>query len=132
MIFVLLAFVGLAFDVGYVQWSRRRAQTATDAGAMAGAWANKQGDTYVTAGQNASADNGYTNGTDGVTVTINKPPTSGSYTTDANAVEAIVSQDAPSYFMRILGWNVLPVRARAVAKGGFSTACIYALDPSSK
>ena len=29
MMFVLLAFVGLAFDVGYLQWSRRRAQTAS-------------------------------------------------------------------------------------------------------
>jgi len=30
MMFVLLAFVGLAFDVGYLQWQRRRAQSAAD------------------------------------------------------------------------------------------------------
>ena len=28
MMFVLFAFMGLALDVGYLQWSRRRAQTA--------------------------------------------------------------------------------------------------------
>src|SRR3954466_896325 len=85
MMFVLLAFVGLAFDVGYLQWSRRRAQTAADAAAAAAAWAVLQGDTVTTSGQNGSADNGFTNSTNGVTVTINKPPSAGSYTADATA-----------------------------------------------
>src|SRR5262249_45963162 len=31
-----------------------------------------------------------------------------------------------------MGLTSLPVRARAVAKQGFSTACIYALDPTAK
>src|SRR6266404_873414 len=95
MMFVLLAFVGLAFDVGYMQWSRRRAQTAADAAALAAAWAVVQGDAVTTSGQNGSADNGYKDSVNGVTVTINKPPSSGSYASDATAVEAIVSQDAP-------------------------------------
>src|SRR6266853_813713 len=82
MMFVLLAFVGLAFDVGYLQWSRRRAQTAADAAAVAAAWAVLKGDTVTTSGQNGSADNGFTDSTNGVTVTINKPPSTGSYTTD--------------------------------------------------
>src|SRR3989454_12113541 len=90
MMFVLLAFVGLAFDVGYLQWSRRRAQTAADAAALAGAWAVAQGDTVTTSARNASADNGFTNSANGVTVTINKPPSSGNYTRDNSAVEAII------------------------------------------
>src|SRR5216117_2516868 len=97
MMFVLVAFVGLAFDVGYLQWSRRRAQTAADAAALAAAWAVVEGDPVTTSGQNGSADNGFTNSTNGVTVTINKPPSSGSYTSDATAVEAVISQDAPSF-----------------------------------
>src|SRR5437016_3377525 len=108
MMFVLLAFVGLAFDVGYLQWSRRRAQTAADAAALAAAWAVVEGDPVTTSGQNSSADNGYKDSTNGVTVTINKPPSSGSYTSDATAVEAVISQDAPSFFMRVLGFNTLP------------------------
>src|SRR5688572_19239616 len=115
MIFVLLAFVGLAFDVGYLQWSRRRAQTAADAGAIAGAWAIQMGHTVTTEGQDGSAMNGYTHGQNGVTVTINQPPSTGTYAGVSGMVEAIVSQDAPSYFMRVLGFNTLPVRARAVA-----------------
>jgi Putative Flp pilus-assembly TadE/G-like len=132
MMFVLLAFVGLAFDVGYLQWSRRRAQTAADAAAIAGAWAGMQGEPVTTAGQNSSADNGFKDSTNGVTVTINKPPSGGSYSTDPTAVEAIVSQDAPSFFMQVLGVKILPVRARAVAKVGYSVACLYALNPTVK
>src|SRR3954469_11449528 len=94
MIFVLLAFVGVALDIGYLQWSRRRAQTAADAAAVEGAWAAFQGDTMVTSGRRGGADNGFTNGTNGVTVTVSSPPTAGSYTGDATAVEATISQDA--------------------------------------
>ena len=121
LMFVLLAFVGLAFDVGYMQWLRRRAQTSADAAAMAGAWAVLEGGSMTTEGKAASSINGYTDGTSGITVTINSPPTLGSYTADPTAVEAIVSQDAPAFFMRVLGFNTLPVRARAVAKQGYGT-----------
>src|SRR5260370_35742337 len=86
LMFVLLAFVGLAFDVGYLQWSRRRAQTAADAAALAGAWAVVQGDAVTTSGQNGSADNGFKDSMNGVTVTINKPPSGGSYARDTTAV----------------------------------------------
>src|SRR5205085_10509352 len=79
MMFVLMAFVGLAFDVGFMQWSRRRAQTAADAGALAGAWALQLGGVVTTDGKDGSAVNGFTDGTNGVTVTINNPPASGSY-----------------------------------------------------
>jgi hypothetical protein len=132
LMFVLLAFVGLAFDAGYLQWSRRRAQTAADAAALAGAWAVQIGGSVTAEGQNSSKVNGFEDGRNAVTVTINKPPTIGSYTSDPSAVEAIVSQDAPAFFMRILGFNTLPVRARAVARKGLGTGCVYVLNPGIK
>src|SRR6266851_2189388 len=82
MMFVLLAFVGLAFDVGYLQWSRRRAQTSADAAALGGAWALQLGGAMTTEGKAASANNGFTDGQSGVTVTLNNPPTSGGYASD--------------------------------------------------
>jgi len=132
IIFVLIAFLGLAFDVGFLQWQRRRAQTAADAAAMGGAWARALGGAVTAKGQASSAMNGFTDGASGISVTINNPPTVGAYTGDATAVEAIVSQDAPSYFSRILNWNSLPVRARAVAKLGFDQACVFALNPNQR
>jgi Predicted membrane protein (DUF2134). len=131
LIFVLLAFAGLGFDVGYMQWSRRRAQTAADAAAVSGAWAVQMGGAVTTEGKAASAVNGFTDGASGVTVTIHNPPSSGSYTGNSTAVEALVSQDPPSYFMRVLGYNTLPVRARAVAMQGLGGACVYALNPTA-
>src|SRR5437899_7171757 len=132
MMFVLLAFVGLAFDVGYLQWGRRRAQTAADSAALAAAWAVQSSGAYVTDGKNASKVNGFEDGKPGITVTINKPPTSGSYIGDASAVEAIVSQDAPAFFTWVLSWDSLPVRARAVARKGYGTGCVYALNQTDK
>src|SRR5438874_7303475 len=82
MMFVLLAFVGLAFDVGYLQWQRRRAQTAADAAAVDGAWAKVTGASVTTKGQAGAAMNAFTNGTDNVTVVINNPPSQGAYTAD--------------------------------------------------
>src|SRR5436190_16343723 len=82
MMFVLLAFVGLAFDVGYMQWSRRRAQTAADAAALAAAWTFSSGGAWTTDGKNASKVNGFEDTKNNVTVTLNKPPVSGNYTSD--------------------------------------------------
>src|SRR5438874_2757739 len=83
MMFVLLAFVGLAFDVGYVQWGRRRAQTAADAAALAGALNFLQGgSSYIAEGETSSKLNGFEDGQNGVTGQINKPAPHGSHTRD--------------------------------------------------
>src|SRR5262249_5628091 len=73
LMFVLLAFVGLAFDVGFLQWGRRRAQTAADAAAISGAWAIHNGGSATNDGKTASKVNGFEDGVDHVTVTINNP-----------------------------------------------------------
>src|SRR5262245_50359920 len=97
VIFVLLAFLGLSFDVGYLDWQRRRAQTAADGAAMAGAWALQRGGDLVTKGREGAALNFFTNGTDGVTVDLHNPPLQGAYAGNNRYVEAVVSQDAPSF-----------------------------------
>src|SRR5882724_2811531 len=78
-LFVLLGFLGLAFDVGFLQWQRRRAQTAADAAAMGGAWAKALGGLVTDKGRASATMNGFTYGSNAVTVTINNPPTLGAY-----------------------------------------------------
>jgi uncharacterized membrane protein len=76
-ILVLLAFVGMAIDVGYLQFSKRRIQSAADAAAQGAALQLSTGasnDTAKAEGRYDSAKNGFTNGSNGVTVTINIPP----------------------------------------------------------
>lgn len=77
---VLIGFLGLAIDVGILYRTKQNAQIAADAAAVAGAQDLLYGGTNATAkaaGKAASSLNGYTDGSGGVTVTINTPPASG-------------------------------------------------------
>ena len=102
----------------------------------------------VTAGQNNAALNGFTTGSNGVTVTINQPPKQGSLVGQANAVEAIVSKTVPTFFMGMFHQSSITVNGYAsgayptsasgsgfdenVSSGsGSSSGCVYILDSNS-
>jgi Flp pilus assembly protein TadG len=135
---VLLAFLGLAIDVGLLFHARRTMQTAADAAAITGA-AEWPGDStpytlvksYAKA---AAAANGYTDGSNGVTITVYPPAATGPYAGKAGSVEVIVSQARRTFFMALMGFTTMPVNARAVAiKGGNapSMSCLTVLNPSA-
>ena len=126
---VLLGFMGLAVDVGYLKHQKRRMQSAADAAALAGASELKYQTWKAGALRDASL-NGFTDGKAGATVTVNNPPVNGPYAGNANYVEAIVSQPQPWFFMRPLGFKSAPVKARAVADLGSARNCFYILAPS--
>lgn len=118
---LLIGFLALAADVGVLFHSKRKMQTAADAAATAGALNELNGGynaTNVTdqqAADTAASANGFTNGKDGVVVTVNAPPTSGYHKT-AGYVEATISKPDPLYFFKaFLGKNTTTVAARAVA-----------------
>jgi Flp pilus assembly protein TadG len=130
---ILLAFLGFAIDVGYLFWVKRNAQTAADAAAIAGAL-DYQYNTSIasaqTAGQSAASANGFTNGSNGVTVTVNAPPKNGP-DQKTGYVEAIVQQSTPTFFMAMLGPSDVTVAARAVAgTSGPGYGCVYVLGGS--
>ncbi len=129
----LLACLGLAIDVGYVQLVKTRMQTAADAAAMGGAQEVKaNGAAGATAAAKADAAlNGFTAGQHGVTIVVSNPPASGYYLGDSTAVEVVVSQTVPSFFLQLAGTSSTTVRARAVARLGSGTSCLYTLDPSA-
>ncbi len=130
---VLAAFLGLAVDVGYVQLVKTRMQTAADAAALGGAQEMKANGSsaVVTAARGDAALNGFTDGRNGVAVTVNNPPTSGYYQSDSTAVEVIIAQSVPAFFLELAGTSSTNVRARAVARQESGTSCLYMLDPSS-
>src|SRR5271167_312056 len=72
---VLLGFLGLATDVGVLWATKRRAQTAADAAAVAGANATLGTDSsgYSTAANDVATLNGFTNGANGTTITVTQP-----------------------------------------------------------
>ena len=132
---VVMECIGLGIDAGYVELVKTRMQGAADAAAMGGAQELKANGAsgVVTAGRNDAALNGFTNGQSSVTVTINNPPTSGSYTGDATAVEALLSQSVAPVFMGLLGVSSITVNARGVAHQGTAGGggCLFTMDPTA-
>jgi Flp pilus assembly protein TadG len=128
----LLGFVALAADVGVMLRQKRLVQTAADAAAIAGALEiNYSSGSISSAAQAAAVQNGFTNGTNGATVTINHGPASGPHAGNLSYVEAIVSQTQPTLFMSLFGVLNMTPTARAVAQnGGSSYGCVYALSPT--
>lgn len=128
LLVVLLAVMGLGIDMGYMRYQKGRMQQAADAGAIAGA-AEVLFTDVTAAADAATAADGFTNGSNGVTVTVNHPPLSGPKTGNSNYVEVIVAQNQPTFFMTVVGLNSVSLSARAVAVGS-SPNCIYALGTS--
>ena len=136
----LFGVLAIATDVGYFLYLKRRIQAATDASVMAAVQGFRRGDCsspsstdcddLVTAyALNGSERNGFTNGVNNITVTVNHPPASGPYSTNPLVVEVITCQSHPTFFMPIMGTYEATACARASAGYiGESGGCIYALN----
>jgi len=126
---VLTGVIGLAIDMGYLRYTKRRLQTAADSAAVAGASELKDGN-YQAAAFNDSKSNGFEDGVNGVIVTASHPPKDPPFADrkpNDKYVEVQVHQDAPTFFMRIFGVKKAALSATAVAELGSSRGCIYSL-----
>src|SRR2546427_2225747 len=131
---VLVSFMGLAVDVGYMVDYRRRMTAAADGAAVAAAWELKRNGVnsrYILAAQQAAADNGFQQGTNGVTITVNRPPLSGDYVGKKYYVEVLIKQPRPTFFLRVLNIKSATVGARAVAGSDGGLGWFYVLDPKA-
>ena len=142
---VMVAMVGLVFDVGRLWLTKQQMQKATDAAAKAGAneIANQNTSGVQAAAIYDATQNGFTagasapNGGTVNSVTINTPPNGGPYAQQANYVEAIITTSVPTYFLRVLdllGYNfdTIPISTRATAKPNPAPVCIWALDTQAQ
>jgi hypothetical protein len=141
----LLGFMGFGIDMGMLRYQKRLQQTAADAAAIAGAndLANvclgTPCDAVTGAAHAAATANGFTDGSNNVTVAVNNGPTywgADPHTGDARYVEVVITAVHPTYFMRIVGINNETVMARAEAtwNGGGSTnsTCLVTLGNWNK
>jgi Flp pilus assembly protein TadG len=129
----LFGMLGLTFDAAYLYHLRRNAQMAADAGAKAGSIEMQNGsnnDTITDQVKAEAATNGFTDGTNGITVTVNKPPVGGGWAGNANAVQVIIKQAVPTSFMQVLGLSNAQVVAESVGGMQSGTNCVYALNPA--
>jgi Flp pilus assembly protein TadG len=120
---ILISLMALAVDLGNVYYTQRQLQTLVDAAAMAGALEIDTCAGTAKCGQMTTAAN-YAFTTEnsapaGVTLTINNPPSalgaSDPNSGDIHYVEAVVSENVPTYFARIFHTTTFLVSARAEA-----------------
>src|ERR1700691_3636759 len=131
-ILVLMGICGTVVDLGLLYSSRRQMQTAADAAAIAGANAlqSSNGSNYQVAATDVAGLNGFSNGNNGVTVTV-APPANDPGPAGLSYVQVNITQSEPTYFLRVLGYNNVNVSTQAIAGTVNGPACIYALDPSA-
>ncbi len=135
MMVLLPGFMGLGLDVASIYQHRRVLQTSADAGALGGGTEVYRGHASLiaSAALSATAENGHAHGADGVTVIVNHPPLSGFHAGDLDAVEVLVTQPSPTYFMRLFGWTSVQIPSRAVAWAGANDKhCVYALEDTDQ
>jgi len=126
----MMGFTALSLDVGNLYYQKRVMQTAADAAAVSGAYEviHGTGDAQ-TAALTSASQNGFSNGTNNVAITVNNPPASGAYAGNPQAVEVIINAPEPTYFARVLGIDNVSMSSRAVARVVNSSYGIYVLDP---
>jgi hypothetical protein len=122
---VLLGAAGLAVDMGYLRYQRRLQQSAADSAALAGAAAAGTGGSVNAAATDDSQLNGFQNGVNHVTVTVNQITLNG----NPNTVEVEVSAIHPTFFMKIFGAAMANATVATTAEAQYSggRSCIFAL-----
>jgi Flp pilus assembly protein TadG len=117
----MCGMAALSVDVGMLFRAKRVSQNAADAAAIAGAMEVPFGD-WLTAAKAAATDNGLSDGVNGVTVAVTNP--------SGSIVKVVVTQSAPTYFMKAFHINSMNVNARATAALGPGSGCIFTLNQS--
>lgn len=111
---VLVGFVALSIDTGFLMAERRQTQNAADAAALAGAKALFDGKTgqITSSGQAYGADNAEVPTGN---ILVNWPPTSGAYAGNDKYVQVTINKDVDKFFVGALYSGEWEVGASAVA-----------------
>lgn len=129
---VIVGFAGLAVEVSQWYTSKRTMQGAADSAAVSAALAKSVGAAtadYTSEGKSIAGSYHYVDGSNGITVTVNSPPASGSYASDSNAVQVVIAQPQVLKFASLF-LPAVTLRTQAVATLT-STGCVMALDSGS-
>lgn len=112
-LFVIVGFLALSVDGGFILAERRQVQSAADAGALAAAKAmvdNRAGIAAASAQSYAQANAGA-----GATVQVLSPPASGNFAGNAQYVQVIVNLDVRRFFVGAIYPGPWRVSASATA-----------------
>lgn len=125
-----LAMIGIGVETGNWYLVKRNLQSASDAASIAAAYENNSS-SRISSANTEMTRNGFGSGA-GVTITVNNPPASGSYSANSSAVEIIASQPQAKMFSSIFMSQTPTITARSVAiRNTAGTACVLALNSLS-
>ena len=132
---VLIGFLALAIDVGYMFLMKNKLQVAADSAALVAAGSIQHGQGIDVAhawALTATTANGFTNGIDSTTVTISIPPGgTDSYAEDANYVKVTVQHETSTFLAGIFGVASTLTSASAVSgPAGEGNPCLLTLGSS--
>ena len=134
MLPILVGFVALGVEMTFWFMLHRDLQSAADAAAIGASYSVKSNGSTSEVDA-AALQEAVRNGldiSDGDTITVNKPPTSGSFTSNAYAVEVVLSRPVALLFSGVFLDNAISIDTRAVATLTSETeACVLALDTSA-
>ncbi|MCW5748370.1 MAG: TadE/TadG family protein [Alphaproteobacteria bacterium] len=114
---VVIGALGIALDTGMWYLNKRQMQQMADTASLGAVRTLASGGSVTTAKQVAMNDavrNGYV-ASEGSSLTVNSPPTSGAYAGDPNAVEVVVSRRLPLFFSAYFLSGSQTVSARSVS-----------------
>jgi Flp pilus assembly protein TadG len=128
---VVMGAAAVGVETGQAYRTKRQMQSASDAAALAGSidrMAGKDLATITATAQYEAQRNGFQNGTGGVTVTVNAPPTSGANVGTTGAVEVVIGKSQSfSLGAAIINWmggssSSFTMHSRSVAAQGTYTS----------
>ena len=129
---LLVGFAALATEVAEWYSIRRTMQGAADSAAYSAAlakWSGASTSGFTSVATSVAGNYTFADGSNGVIVTVNNPPASGSYTADSNAVEVIISRPQPLQLAALFMQGTPTIHARAVATmNPNGSGCVMALD----
>jgi Flp pilus assembly protein TadG len=129
---VLVGFAAVGTEVAEWYSTRRTMQGAADSAAFSAAtakWGGASSTAYTSEAKSVTGNYSFVDGSNGVVVTVNSPPASGSHSADANAVEVIVSRPQPLQLAGMFMQAAPTLQARAVATvHPNGSGCVLALD----
>lgn len=127
----VLGIVGLATQAGLWYADYASLQTVADAAATAGAVGIAGGETATQFKASAAyvlKQNGYVNGQNGVSATVNSPPASGPNSSNNSAVEVLLSAPESLTFARLFLSVAPTLKVRSVAQyGSNNPTCVLAI-----
>jgi len=131
---VLIGSAGLATEGGLWMYVHQSLQGAADSAALSAAtlYSLNSSRNLSDQAQSVVATYGYTVGTSGTTVTVNRPPATGSYTGNNKAIEVIVTTQQSRLLSSIFATGAVTVAGRAVALPGNNGAgCVLTLNATA-